>query len=466
MTSWNKSLNIRNPISQIYYYHKNSGDSELLAVSQNKLNKVIDGNLTSVTGILTSDSTKFVVYKDRKINDAVLIADKGRLKVYNGSSVSEVTPHVPTDGTNGTPAETTDPGVNDLINLTNFRTFAIKKDRIFAAAHPTVKNRVSFCYFDPYLGYAVYDYWPAIYFFDVATEDNDEIVELRAFRNTLIILCKRSAWVLTGDGATLLDYQLTKINVPKGCISQNSVQEVGNNLFYLGDDHIYSLFSTEQEYISAQIVSDAIGPILKSISLVEKSQATSIFHDNKYYLSFPSGLTLVYDITLEQWTKYTNIKATGFVVIDNELYFSADDGFIYKFNENVYSDDGEAIAFMMKTKIIDFDLPVNMKKIRRMWLVMKQYQGSQSSFDLHATIDQYTLINLNNLGVDDKKGLGAIWDVSKWDEALWDFSEILQQMVKIRKKGKSIQVQIENSNVDEPCSVYGIVIEYEIKKPK
>jgi hypothetical protein len=438
----------------------------MLAVSENKLQKVSVGSLTPVTGELTSNTAKFLAYKTRSIQDAILIADGGKLKTYNGSSVSEVTPHVPYDNPLGTPIESENPGLNDLINLSNFRTMAIKKDRIFAAAHPTIKNRVSFCYFDPYLGYAVYDYWPAIYFFDVGTDENDEIVELKVFRNALIILCKRSAWVLKGDGATLADYELIKINVPKGCISPGSVQEVGNNLFYLADDHVYSIFATEQDYVSAQIMSASIQPILKGIGLTDKAQAAAIFHDNKYYLSFPSGLTLVYDITLECWTKYTNIKATSFVVIDNELYFSGSDGYIYRFNENKFSDDGRFISFVMKTKILDFDLPINVKKIRRMWLLFKQFQGFNSSFDLKATVDQFELIDLNELVGNSEKGSGMIWDESNWDEVVWDFSEVGQQDIKLRKKGKSIQIQVSNSNPDEPCTIYQIVIEYEVKKPK
>lgn len=439
----------------------------MIAVSEKQLNKVTGGILFPIPGTLTGSTAKFLPYKNRSINDVVLLADGGKLKAYNGSTVSEVVPHVPYDApNNGTPQESTDPGLNDLSNLTNFRTIAIKKDRIFAAAHPTVKNRVSFCYHDPYIGYAVYDYWPAIYFFDVGVEDNDEIVELKVFRNVLIILCKRSVWALKGDGASLLDYELVKINVPKGCISSGSIQEVGNNLFYLGDDHVYSIFATEQEFISAQIMSMPIHPILKSIGLADKAKAASIFHDGKYYLSFPSGLTLVYDVSLECWTKYTNIPANSFMEVDNELYFSDSKGFIYRFNENIYTDDGDAISFAMKTKLVDFELPVHVKKIKRVWLLLKQFQGYESSCDIKANIDQFDMIDVTDLGRDAKKGLGAIWDKSVWGDAIWDFAEVMLQEIKMNSKGNSIQFQIENKNIDEPATIYGIVIEYQVKKPK
>lgn len=456
MSTWDKTVNIRNLITRLYPFYKSDGTRELLTVSNMQLHKESGGVLTSV-GSLTSEDTKMLTYKTRTMTDVVLIADKGALKAYNGTSISTVAAHVPTT------EEQTNPGLNDLENLTDFRTFTLKKDRIYAAAHPTAKNRVSFSYFDPVVGGAVYDYFPATYFFDVATEDNDEIVELKVFRDALVIFCKRSIWALYGEGADLAGLELVKINVPKGCISPDSVQEVGNNLFYLAEDHIYSLYSTDQSYISAKAVSENIQPILKTISIAEKEKAVAAFHDNKYYISFLSGLTLVYDITLEAWTKFTNIQANDFLVLDGVLYFSGNDGFIYRFNENKFTDDGLPIPFLIKTKIIDFDAPIHQKKIRRMWTIQKQYAGYNSSYDLFGMVDQYDLIDLKVLQV--KSGAGGTWDSSYWDEALWDFSEVSQDEIKLRKKAKSIQLQISNSKPDEPITVYALAFEYQLKKP-
>jgi hypothetical protein len=462
MTTWNNALNDRNPVYKLYDFKKSDNTKELLAVSNNQLLKEVSGNLIGTFGTLTTNNVKFITYKDRSINDVVLIADGGSLKTYNSGTmtVSSVTPHTPTTG------ETTDPGLNDLANLTNFRTFALKKDRIFAAAHPTIKNRVHFSFFDPILGYAVYDYFPAIYFFDVATEENDAIVELKVFRNQLIIFCQNSVWTLKGDGANLVDYELIKLNVPKGCISRDSVQEVGNNLFFLADDHVYSLFATDQEYISAQIMSDKVLPVLKSVGLSDKALATSIFYDNKYYLSFPSGLTLVYDVTLESWTRYTGIQANSFIVRDNLLYFSNNEGVIYRFNENVFNDNGDPISFEMKTKLIDFDYPVHMKKFRKSWIISKEWDNFNSSYDLDFIIDQFDINTNNDLTGNVGQGSSGIWDTSSWDKATWDTAETTQRELKISKKGKDIQFKITNDKVDEPLTIYGIVLEYQLKKPK
>ncbi|MEH7082966.1 hypothetical protein V7139_09560 [Neobacillus drentensis] len=454
------SNQLANPITKLYDYKKYNGTKEFLSVSNKQLYKDNNGTLTAITGALTSNSVKFMTYKDRSINDATVIADGGKLKVYKGTSVSEVSPRTPNT------AEQTYPGLNDLANLSNFRTFALKKDRIFAAAHPTVKNRVSYNYFDPYLGYGVYDYFPAIYFFDVATEDNDEIVELKVFRDLLIILCKKSVWALRGDGVTLNDNEVFKINVPIGCIASGSVQEVGNNLFYLGDDNVYSIFATDRDFVSGQIMSDKIAPILKSIGSTDKALATSVFFDNKYWLSFPSGLTLVYDTILENWTKFTNIKANSFLVRDGVLYFSSNAGYIYRFNENKFSDDGQPINYMIKSKILDLGAPINKKKFRRLWINQKQFDSYHSSFQIKVLIDQSNLIDLATSSDSSGTNEQGVWDVSDWDEAIWDTTETLINKFRVRQQSKDIQIQIFNNIVDEPLSILGFVLEYEMKKPK
>jgi hypothetical protein len=445
-------------VNRLYEFKKSNGTKEFLAVSSQILFKVNDDFSYIATGFgLTTSNAKMVTYKNRSIQDRVLLADGGKLKTYDGTSVSEVTPHVPITN------EPTNPGLNDINNLTNFRTLAMKKDRLFAVAHPTVKNRVNFCYHDPYLGYAVYDYFPATYFFDIAPEDNDEIVEIKVFRDLLIILMKKSVWALRGDGVTLNDNELFKINVPNGCIAPNSVQEVGNNLFYLGDDHVYSIFATDQDYTSAQIVSGKIAPILNGIGATDKALATSVFFDNKYWLSFPNGITLVYDVILECWTKFTNIQANSFLVRDGVLYFSSNDGYIYRFNENRFNDNGQPINYYLQTKILNFGMPINKKKFRRIWFITKEYDGYESSFIPSLTIDQTLLIDLNQVNGGIKTDSSGIWDSSNWNQAVWDSKETIKTEYKVRQKGNDVQIKITNNQMDQPVSLYGIYFEYEDK---
>lgn len=449
------------PIQKLYRFYKSNNSTEILAVSDKKLYEDNVGGLTAIPfstiTALTSDNVQMMTYKNRSIQDVVLLADGGKLKVYNGTDVREVTPHTPTT------EQQTDPGLNDLANLTNFRAIAIKKDRIFAAAHPTVKNRISFCHHDPTLGYATYDYWPAVFFFDVATTENDEIVQLEVFRDGLVILCKRSIWYLQGDGRTLQDYNLTKINVPSGCIAPDSVQIVGDALFYLSDDHVYAMSATEENFVSAKIVSRNVENTLKSISQVDKAKAKGIFYQDKYYLSFPDGQCLVFDTdqTMLSWVKWTNVAANSFLNKDGTLLFSHSNGHIYQFDTTVYNDDGVAIDFLMKTKNMDFATEVQDKKLRRLWTIAKQYDSFNSEFNVTAIID-YVAINLTDIETDHSRN----WGDGNWGESMWGFKDVVQNALRVRQKGRNIQLVISNNNLNEPFTLYGMALQYKLKKPK
>ncbi|WNS74235.1 hypothetical protein RRV45_15095 [Bacillus sp. DTU_2020_1000418_1_SI_GHA_SEK_038] len=451
------------PITKHYQHNRFNGDKAFLAVSDKKVYTESNGNLSPITGSLTGSDVQMISYKDRNVGDVVLFADGGKLKHYQAGVVSEVTPHAA--DTN----EQTDPGLNDLANLTNFRALAIKQDRIYAAAHPTVKNRLSFCHHDPKIGYAAYDYWPAIFFTDIATDNNDVINQLEVFRDGLVVLCENSIWFLRGDGRTINDFDQQKINVPTGCIAPNSVKIVGNELFYLAEDGLYAMYSTDQNYVSARLVStlvsegrilSSIENTLKSIPLADKRKAVGHYHDNKYYLSFPSGLALVYDTILQCWTKFTNIQANSFLTKEGVLFFASNSGHIYKFDENVYSDDGEAIPFMLKTKNFDFGYEVQDKKYRKFWTIARQYDAEQSIFNLSAKVD-YIDVDIEQVSTDESQA----WGEGIWGESYWGYRDVVQNELRIQKRGKNIQLIITNNEVDQPLTIYGMTFQYKLKKP-
>ncbi|MCK6203930.1 hypothetical protein KZX50_00515 [Bacillus infantis] len=446
------------PINKLFEFYKKDGTKEFLAVSDNKLYKDNAGSLSAVSfsgiSVLSSNKVQMVSYKDKDVKDIVLLADGGKLKIYNGTNVSEATAHAPTS------EQQTDPGLNDLSKLTNFRAMAIKKDRIFAAAHPEVKNRLSFCHHDPTSGYALYNYFPATFFIDFATGDNDEIVQLEVFRDALVVLCKRSIWILYGDGRTIDDYEMHKINVPAGCIAPDSVQIVGNELFYLSDDHVYRMYATDQNFVSAKVASENVENALNQISRTDKEKAVGTFFNDRYYLSFPDGTTLVYDTLLDAWATWTNIKANSFLNREGVLYFGSQSGYIYRFVENTFNDDGAAIEFKMITKNFDFDYEVQPKKFKQMWVGVKQYLDSVSSYDFKAVIDYVDVIALDTTVLQ-----GGVWDEADYDFASWDFVDVIQMEMRLREKGKNIQLIFENKKLNEPITIYGLAFQYKLKKP-
>jgi hypothetical protein len=454
-----------NPVTSSYVWHKFDGTTETLCVSNNTLYRNVNGALTAIpfVGIaaLTSNEVRFVAYKDRNLNQAVLLADGGKLKVYNGVDVREVVPYAPNEQEQG------NPGLNDLSNLTSFRAFVLKNDRVFSLCHPVVKNRLSFCHFDSTKGYAMFDYVPATFFIDVAVSDNDEILDIRTFRDAIVIFCKRTIWALYGNGSSLANYSLTKINVPFGCISRDSITVVENDLYYLSVDGVYKLFATDQSYISAQKVSLPIEPFIKGISLVDQQKSKGVFFQNRYLLSFPSGDTIVYDLALKSeyeegaWCRWTNIQANSWLSTDNVLQFASNKGCIYRFEENRNNDDGAPITYQITTKQYDFGSQTQFKKFKGFWIIAKQYDAQSSTFNVTGTID-YVPINL----MDNSTDQSLVWDEGDFDEVLWDFVDVVVTPLRIRQQGRNIQLTITSNKLDEPFTLYGVSFLYKPKRLK
>jgi hypothetical protein len=451
------------PITSTFYWHKFDGTHEILCVSDGKLYKVDHGHLTDIPNVDTTLGTdvRFVAYKDRTLKEAVLIADGGKLKVYNGTDVREVTAYSPTT------AEQESPGLNDIANLTTFRSFVLKNDRIFALGHPTVKNRLSFCHFDISKGYAMFDYWPAIFFIDIAVSDNDEIVDIKAFRDVIIIFCERTIWALNGNGSSLENYTLTKINVPFGCISRDSITIVENNLYYLSIDGVYKLYATDFNYVSAEKVSLPMEPFLRGISMDNQQKSVGVYFQNKYILSFPTGDTIVYDLSLPNdtqdgaWYRWTNVQANSWLTEGNALKFSSNKGCIYQFMDNRYNDDGTAIPAKIKMKLYDFGSQVQFKKFKGFWIIAKQYDDESSTFNVTGTID-YIPIDL----MDNTTDQSLVWGEGNWGETYWGFIDIIVTPLRVRHQGRNIQLTITSDQLDEPFTLYGVSFLFKLKRLK
>ncbi|MGQ3740806.1 hypothetical protein, partial [Bacillus sp. Fil] len=292
----------------------------------------------------SEDNASFVTMKDRAGVNTVLIANHRSLCEWKEgkSSVSSVEAYKPNE------KEQSNPGLNDFDRLYRARHMTLYGGRLFMAAHPTMKNRVSFSHIDPTLGRAVYDYFPAVNFFDLG--ENDEIVGLVPFRSSLLIFCRYSVWALFGE--VKYDFKLMRLNTTSGCIAPKSIRVVEDTIFYLGDSHVYALFSNDFNMLDSQIVSTQVRQTLTDISETEKQKAAGVFYDNKYYVSFPNGTTLVYDILLKAWTRFTNVQANAFLVIGKDLVFGGNHNRLFRFNEG-YVDDNKPIPFLMRTKRFD-----------------------------------------------------------------------------------------------------------------
>jgi hypothetical protein len=91
----------------------------------------------------------------------------------------------------------------------------------------------------------------------------DTITGLRRFRDTLYIFCGTSIWELTGTSSA--NFQLQSVTKSIGCVSGETILEVGGDLIYLSPDGFRSLAATYRiGDLQLGLLSKQITPLLLS----------------------------------------------------------------------------------------------------------------------------------------------------------------------------------------------------------
>lgn len=92
----------------------------------------------------------------------------------------------------------------------------------------------------------------------------DTIVGIKTFRDELFIFCERSIKRLTGS--VLADFAIAEVAKSIGCISGDSIQEVGGDLIFLSADGFRSLAATERiGDFELSLLSKQIQPLVRAV---------------------------------------------------------------------------------------------------------------------------------------------------------------------------------------------------------
>lgn len=116
----------------------------------------------------------------------------------------------------------------------------------------------------------------------------DTVTGLGTFRDDLIIFCRTSIKKLTGS--TSSDFAIAEVVKSIGCISHDTIKELGGDLVYLATDGIRSYAATERnEDVELGIISQAIQPIIRPLlsqSFDEDKYASCVIRRKSQYRLF------------------------------------------------------------------------------------------------------------------------------------------------------------------------------------
>ena len=151
----------------------------------------------------------------------------------------------------------------------------------------------------------------------------DHIQTVHPFTDDAAIAFNRnSLHLITGLSGDLTDLAIKEITREVGLVARKSVATIGNSVFFLSDNGIYSAeFGDLYNLRGAGLpLSDAIDPLVKRINTAYAYRAVGVFHNNRYYLAVPldSSVTnnaiLVYNVLNKGWESIDQINQNGWDV--------------------------------------------------------------------------------------------------------------------------------------------------------
>jgi len=201
----------------------------------------------------------------------------------------------------------------------------------------------------------------------------DVVTGIKVFRNSLIIFCKNSIYELTNLDSTPIIKSVTK-NI--GCVSGNSIQEIGGDLIFLAPDGLRTVAGTariddvELGSISRKIlplVNDLINNFsiytISSIVIRERSQYRLFYYKTGEADSGQRGIIGTFKYSSEgipafEWSETkglpvkfctSDLNSTGTEVI----YHADESGYLYQ-HDTGNSFDGDNVVAEFQTPDMDY----------------------------------------------------------------------------------------------------------------
>lgn len=248
----------------------------------------------------------------------------------------------------------------------------------------------------------------------------DEIVALAAHNNYLFIFGRKQ--ILVYEGADVPSTMTLKDSIVGiGCIARDSVQNIGEDVWFLSDTGVRSLMRVIQEKSSpirkiSKNVNDDLQAAVTAETLANMKSGYSAIN-NFYVLTMPASMkTYCFDtrVSLEdgsaKTTLWTGTPAKSFYETKGRLFYTGRAGYIGTYSG--YLDDTATYRMTYYTTWIDFANPVQLSILKRIILTViggsaqtvtfkwaydfvANYYSGQASIPLNTYAAQYNVSQYN-----------------------------------------------------------------------
>ena len=289
---------------------------------------------------------------------------------------------------------------------------------------------------------------------EVWTNGGDEIVSVAGFNGRIIVFCKRCVVILSDDSSADLAIITANIRVVEilenvGCVSKDSIQAVGDDIYFLSNSGLRSLNRIIQEKSNplADLSINVRDDLVKIINTYSNDNVTSIYSAaNAFYLLiFPSS-KLIYCFDTRGRLENGGLRVTkwvdspilsGLSAFDGTLYLGLVDG-IAKYS--AYQDNGVSYYLAYRTNYFDFDQPTVNKILKSVGVTV--IGGSGQNFSVKVGTDYTDQPRSYNRSV--KQSGTSEYDVAEYDVAEYSGGGLTDRIkVAVGGQGSVLQLGFE-----------------------
>lgn len=235
--------------------------------------------------------------------------------------------------------------------------------------------------------------------------------------NGFLVFKRESIWLANIDlvNLFLFGYDQTTIypvNTDVGTIAPESVQQAGEDYYFLSRHGVHTLKMTMQDRgIGIQLpISEPIEGTIARINWRYADRANAVVWDNKYILAVPvdssewPNLILVYDMLTKGWSVLDGFSPTamGISTADSyeRVFFGNNTGKIYELFTRRDDDDATDISAEVVTRSFDFGTRTREKLYMWFELVVEKNEGGSVDVSVNKDGDGFSSLGSMDLTAD------------------------------------------------------------------
>ena len=300
------------------------------------------------------------------------------------------------------------------------------------------------------------------------------ITGLVVFREQLIIFCEQAIKRIVGN--TSADYQLQPITEKIGCVSPDSIKEVGGDIMFLGPDGLRLLSATDRigdfslASVSGRIQTEltqliSSSTFFSSVTIKAKSQYRLFGYSASITSDSARGILGTQFSDRIEWAELRGIKAytadSDYHEREELVIFANNDGYVYKLEEgNTFNGTNIRASFYTPY------LPISDPRIRKTFYKLYTYLDPQGSVNITLNMkldfDDKGSVQPEAIALSNTANNIGIYGNALATYGTATFGEKLLRVFESQTIGSgfSVSLQFESNSSDPPYSFDAVTIEY------